>query len=70
MKISSDDAMSTEASSHVERCTDEVTMKIISDELSSALLKLREKEDLAKQHAKVAEEAVCGNIRTLHCDAL
>lgn len=34
--------------------------KTISDKLSEALLNIREKEDLVKQHAKVAEEAVSG----------
>lgn len=35
-------------------------MKILSDKLSEALLNIRAKEDLVKQHAKVAEEAVSG----------
>lgn len=35
-------------------------MKTLSDKLSEALLNIRAKEDLVKQHAKVAEEAVSG----------
>lgn len=36
------------------------TVKTLSDKLSEALLNIRAKEDLVKQHAKVAEEAVSG----------
>lgn len=35
-------------------------MKTLSDKLSEALLNIHAKEDLVKQHAKVAEEAVMG----------
>ncbi|KAK7350923.1 hypothetical protein VNO77_09985 [Canavalia gladiata] len=35
-------------------------VKTLKEKLSAALLKVRAKEDLAKQHAKVAEEAVSG----------
>ncbi|KAF8658164.1 hypothetical protein HU200_059637 [Digitaria exilis] len=36
------------------------TMKSLNEKLSSALLTIRAKEDLVKQHAKVTEEAVAG----------
>ncbi|XP_075081034.1 filament-like plant protein 3 isoform X2 [Nicotiana tabacum] len=36
------------------------TVKTLSAKLSEALVNVREKEDLVKQHAKVAEEAVSG----------
>lgn len=36
------------------------TVTTLSDKLSEALLNIRAKEDLVKQHAKVAEEAVSG----------
>ncbi|XP_059284050.1 filament-like plant protein 3 [Lycium ferocissimum] len=36
------------------------TVKTLSAKLSEALVNIREKEDLVKQHAKVAEEAVSG----------
>lgn len=36
------------------------TAKTLSAKLSEALVNIREKEDLVKQHAKVAEEAVSG----------
>ncbi|XP_030497315.2 filament-like plant protein 3 [Cannabis sativa] len=36
------------------------TVKTLSDKLSAALLSVSAKEDLVKQHAKVAEEAVSG----------
>lgn len=35
-------------------------IKILTERLSAALLNVSLKEDLAKQHAKVAEEAVAG----------
>lgn len=40
---------------------EEVTdVKILTDKLAAALLNISAKEDLVKQHAKVAEEAVSG----------
>ncbi|KAJ3707686.1 hypothetical protein LUZ61_011391 [Rhynchospora tenuis] len=36
------------------------TIKILSEKLSAAILDLNAKEDIVKQHAKVAEEAVLG----------
>ncbi|XP_022990098.1 filament-like plant protein 3 [Cucurbita maxima] len=36
------------------------SVKDLTDRLSAALLNVREKEDLVKQHAKVAEEAIAG----------
>ncbi|KAL0423824.1 UNVERIFIED_CONTAM: Filament-like plant protein 3 [Sesamum radiatum] len=36
------------------------SVKALSEKLSEALLNIRSKEDLVKQHAKVAEEAVSG----------
>ncbi|KAJ4758459.1 filament-like protein (DUF869) [Rhynchospora pubera] len=36
------------------------TIKILSEKLSAAILDLNAKEDIVKQHAKVAEEAVIG----------
>lgn len=35
-------------------------MKTLTEKLSAALLNISAKEDLVKQHAKVAEEAVSG----------
>lgn len=35
-------------------------MKILTEKLSAALRNISAKEDLVKQHAKVAEEAVSG----------
>lgn len=61
-KTSPDDAQSPEVSSHVESCVDDDTVRILTDKLSAALRKVRAKEDLVKQHAKVAEEAVSGNM--------
>jgi len=46
---------------------EEVTdVKILTDKLAAALLNISAKEDLVKQHAKVAEEAVSG----IYCLAL
>lgn len=39
-------------------------VKILSEKLSDALLNISAKEELVKQHAKVAEEAVSGIIST------
>lgn len=41
------------------------TMKSLNEKLSSALLTIRAKEDLVKQHAKVTEEAVAGKYWSL-----
>lgn len=35
-------------------------VKILTEKLSAALLKISAKEDLVQQHAKVAEEAISG----------
>jgi len=35
-------------------------LKILTDKLAAALLTISAKEDLVKQHSKVAEEAVSG----------
>lgn len=38
------------------------TVKSLTEKLSAALLNISAKEDLVKQHAKVAEEAVLGKL--------
>jgi hypothetical protein len=38
------------------------TVKILSDKLSAVILDLNAKEDIVKQHIKVAEEAVLGTL--------
>lgn len=38
------------------------TVKILSEKLSAAILDLNVKDDIVKQHAKVAEEAVLGTL--------
>ena len=38
------------------------SLKILTGRLSAALVNVSAKEDLVKQHAKVAEEAVAGNV--------
>ncbi|KAK3139422.1 hypothetical protein QOZ80_5AG0383000 [Eleusine coracana subsp. coracana] len=47
-------------SSNVRDENIEETMKSLNDKLSAALLTIKAKEDLVKQHAKVTEEAVAG----------
>lgn len=37
-------------------------VKSLTEKLSAALVNVSAKEDLVKQHAKVAEEAVAGNV--------
>ncbi|KAL5198994.1 hypothetical protein ABZP36_002506 [Zizania latifolia] len=48
------------ASSKEEAPDDNVKVKVLSERLSSAVLDIRAKDDLVKQHSKVAEEAVLG----------
>lgn len=45
-------------------CDTEVdkTVKRLTEKLSAALLNISAKEELVKQHARVAEEAVSGNL--------
>ena len=38
------------------------SVKSLSERLSAALVNVKAKEDLVKQHAKVAEEAIAGRI--------
>jgi hypothetical protein len=40
----------------------DVKVKALSERLSSAVQDIRSKDDLVKQHSKVAEEAVLGMI--------
>lgn len=52
---------SPEVTSKAAPVDEEVTdVKILTEKLSAALLNISAKEDLVKQHAKVAEEAVSG----------
>nr|GMC98753.1 filament-like plant protein 3 [Ipomoea batatas] len=50
----------TSKASNDEELNDSVSVKALSAKLSEALLNIRAKEDLVKQHSKVAEEAVTG----------
>lgn len=38
------------------------TIKVLSEKLSAAILDLNAKEEIVKQHVKVAEEAVLGKL--------
>ena len=40
----------------------DVKVKVLSERLSSAVEDIRAKDDLVKQHSKVAEEAVLGTV--------
>ncbi|XP_039132869.1 filament-like plant protein 3 isoform X2 [Dioscorea cayenensis subsp. rotundata] len=51
---------SLEVSSKVDNNEVHETMKSLTEKLSAALLSINAKDDLVKQHAKVAEEAVSG----------
>lgn len=59
-----DNSQSPEVTSKAEITEDEVkeNVKSLTEKLSAALVNVSAKEDLVKQHAKVAEEAVAGNI--------
>uniref|UniRef100_A0A1D1XXA9 Filament-like plant protein n=1 Tax=Anthurium amnicola TaxID=1678845 RepID=A0A1D1XXA9_9ARAE len=59
-KSSPNHAQSPEVSSNIVSCDDNDTAKSLTEKLSAALMKIHAKEDLVKQHAKVAEEAVSG----------
>ncbi|MBA0720918.1 hypothetical protein Golax_008516, partial [Gossypium laxum] len=50
--------VSSKASTNSEDVTDSV--KILTEKLSAALVNISAKEDLVKQHSKVAEEAIAG----------
>ncbi|KAF0900726.1 hypothetical protein E2562_034780 [Oryza meyeriana var. granulata] len=58
-KSSPSSAQSPEIASK-EAQDDNVKVKVLSERLSSAVLDIRAKDDLVKQHSKVAEEAVLG----------
>ncbi|KAL5197068.1 hypothetical protein ABZP36_000580 [Zizania latifolia] len=51
---------STEPPEIASSLDDNVKVKVLSERLSSAVLDIRAKDDLVKQHSKVAEEAVLG----------
>lgn len=55
-------SQSLEAASKAVVADEDVSdqVKTLSERLSAALLNIRAKEELVKQHAKVAEEAVSG----------
>lgn len=53
--------VTSKAASNDEELNDSASVKALSAKLSEALLNIRAKEDLVKQHAKVAEEAVSGS---------
>ncbi|GMI90864.1 vesicle tethering 1 [Hibiscus trionum] len=56
------DTLSPELSSKASHNSEEVTdnIKILTEKLSAALVNISAKEDLVKQHSKVAEEAIAG----------
>jgi hypothetical protein len=49
-------------SSNVRDEENKETVKSLNEKLAAALLTISDKEDLVKQHAKVTEEAVAGNL--------
>lgn len=57
-------SQSPEVTSNVSTANSEVndSFKSLTEKLSAALVNVGAKEDLVKQHAKVAEEAVAGTI--------
>lgn len=57
---------STETSSNSSENEVQETVKSLTEKLSAALLSISAKEDLVKQHSKVAEEAVSGMLVFLH----
>lgn len=58
-----DNTQSPEVTSEVKIVDDEVkeSVKSLAEKLSAALVNVSAKEELVKQHSKVAEEAVAGN---------
>ncbi|KAK1310892.1 hypothetical protein QJS10_CPA08g00727 [Acorus calamus] len=60
LRTSPNYAQSTEVTSNITNDEVHETVKNLSEKLSAALLNISAKEDLVKQHAKVAEEAVSG----------
>lgn len=57
------DSQSPEVTSKAVSSGDDVnnSVKSLTERLSAALVNVSAKEDLVKQHSKVAEEAVAGN---------
>ena len=55
-------AKSPDGSSDVAVHEADGTVKSLTEKLTSALSSIKAKEDLVKQHAKVAEEAVLGEV--------
>ncbi|XP_039003330.1 filament-like plant protein [Hibiscus syriacus] len=60
--LPNNDTLSSELSSTASHNSEEVTdsIKILTEKLSAALVNISAKEDLVKQHSKVAEEAIAG----------
>ena len=67
-EVSSKSVARTEGLNESPLKTEDVndSLKILTGRLSAALVNVSAKEDLVKQHAKVAEEAVAGNVYC-HC---
>ncbi|KAK7399340.1 hypothetical protein VNO78_10522 [Psophocarpus tetragonolobus] len=59
-EVTSKVAPNEEVSTPKKSKEEDSDVKILTDKLAAALLNISEKEDLVKQHAKVAEEAVSG----------
>lgn len=53
-------AAPNEEVSNPKKSKEDTGLKILTDKLAAALLTISAKEDLVKQHSKVAEEAVSG----------
>ena len=61
-KSSPNSTQSPEISSKELEDDSNVKMKVLSERLSSVVQDIRAKDDLVKQHSKVAEEAVLGTV--------
>ena len=59
-EVTSKAAPNEEVSTPKKSKEEDTDVKIITDKLATALLTISAKEDLVKQHSKVAEEAVSG----------
>jgi len=60
VSASPNNAQSTDISSKIVSHEVHETIKSLNEKLSAALFSISAKEDLVKQHVKVAEEAVAG----------
>jgi hypothetical protein len=69
-KSSPNSTQSPEVTSKELEDGNDVKVKVLSERLSSVVLDIRAKDDLVKQHSKVAEEAVLGTVPLIYTNRM